>query len=128
MKSRVARQVVLCVLAVGLMGVLLVGGVIHAQGAKFSQPERVRLAMDNSPEVVIAALEAILTQEQITAFETVLLPKPSDAEKQSALDDAKRKLMLAGFAADDPVIVAISSRVDEITVDAAPAVEPAAKE
>lgn len=119
MKSRSVRQVVLCGLAVALMGVLLVGGLVHAAGAQFNQRERVAVAMDNSPEAVVAALESTLTQQQLDAIESALFPAPTDLEKRSALDDVKLKLLRAGFAADDPLLAAIDARVDEIAVEAA---------
>lgn len=117
MKSRSVRQVVLCGLAVALMGVLLVGGLVQAAGAQFNQRERVAVAMDNSPEAVVAALESTLTQQQLDAIESALFPAPTDLEKRSALDDVKLKLLRAGFAADDPLLAAIDARVDEIAVE-----------
>ena len=117
MKSRSVRQVVLCGLAVALMGVLLVGGLVHTAGAQFNQRERVAVAMDNSPEAVVAALESTLTQQQLDAIESALFPAPTDLEKRSALDDVKLKLLRAGFAADDPLLAAIDARVDEIAVE-----------
>jgi len=118
MNSKTYRQVALCGLAMSLIGALLAAGWVHAQGAKFAQRERIQLAMDNSPELVIRALESILSQEQIAALEAALLPPPTDAEKREALDNAKLKLLRAGFADDDPLVAAISARAGEITAEA----------
>jgi hypothetical protein len=100
-----------------LIGALLTAGWAHAQGAKFAQRERIQLAMDNSPELVINALESILSHEQLAALEAALLPPPTDAEKQEALDSAKLKLLRAGFADDDPLVAAIAARAGEIAVE-----------
>ncbi|MCC6797754.1 MAG: hypothetical protein IT366_21755 [Candidatus Hydrogenedentes bacterium] len=116
MKSQEIRQTILCVLAVALMLALLTAGFAHAQGGQFTQRERIALAMDNSPEIVIAALEAIMSQEQLAAFEAAVLPAPTDAQKKDALGDVKTKLLQAGFTKDDPLIAAIGARADEISV------------
>ena len=63
MNSRTYRQVALCGLATVLIGALLATGWAHAQGATFAQRERIQLAMDNSPELVIGALESILSNK-----------------------------------------------------------------
>lgn len=128
MKTKTVRQVVMCGLGVVMMGALLVAGWAHADGAKFSHRERVVLAMDNSPELVVDALEKVLSQEQIDAFESLLLPKPTDTEKRAALDSAKAALLRAGFAQDDPVVSAVAARADAIKVDEAPAAGPDVKE
>jgi len=116
MTSRIFRQIALCGLAVVMMIALLTAGFAHAQGGQFTQRERIALAMDNSPDLVIAALETILSQEQIAAFEAALLPAPTDAQKKDALGDVKTKLLQAGFAKDDPLIAEIGARADEIAV------------
>lgn len=118
MKSQNVRQIILCSLAIVLMVALLTAGFAHAQGGKFTQRERIALAMDNSPEIAIAALETVLTQEQIVAFEAALLPSPSDAQKKEALGDVMLKLLQAGFSKDDPLVAAVDARADEIAVDA----------
>jgi hypothetical protein len=117
MTTRIFRQIVLCSLAIVLMLALLTAGFVQAQGGQFTQRERIALAMDNSPEIVIVALEAILTQEQRAAFEAALLPAPTDAQKKDALSDVKTKLLQAGFAKDDPLVAAIGARADEIAVE-----------
>jgi len=117
MTSRIYRQIILCSLAVVLMSALLAAGFAHAQGGQFTQRERIALAMDNSPALVIAALEAILSQEQIAAFEAALLPVPTDAQKKDALSDARTKLLQAGFAKDDPLLAAIGARANEIAIE-----------
>lgn len=117
MNSQYMRQTILCVLAIVLMLALLTAGFVHAQGGQFTQRERIALAMDNSPEIVIAALETILTQEQISAFEAAVLPSPTDAQRKDALGDVKTKLLQAGFAKDDPLIAAIGAGADEIAIE-----------
>lgn len=117
MKSQNIRQTILCALALALMLALLTAGFVHAQGGQFTQRERIALAMDNSPEIVMAALETILTQEQISAFEAAVLPSPTDAQKKNALGEAKLKLVQAGFAKDDPIVSAIDARAGEIAIE-----------
>ena len=118
MTPRTLRQIVLCNIAAVPTIALLTAGFAHAQGGKFTQRERIALAMDNSPEIAIAALETVLTQEQIAAFEAALLPSPSDAQKKAALGDVMLRLLQAGFSKDDPLVAAVDARADEIAVDA----------
>ena len=118
MTPRTLRQIVLCNIAAVPTIALLTAGFAHAQGGKFTQRERIALAMDNSPEIAIAALETVLTQEQIVAFEAALLPSPSDAQKKEALGDVMLRLLQAGFSKDDPLVAAVDARADEIAVDA----------
>lgn len=117
MTPQTIRQTVLCCFAIVLMLALLTAGLVHAQGGRFTQRERIALAMDNSPEIVLDALEAILSPEQIVALEAALLPAPTDAQKKDALSDVKLKLLQAGFAKDDPLITAIGVRADEIAIE-----------
>ena len=117
MTPQTIRQTVLCTLAIVLMLALLTAGFAYAAGGQFTQRERIALPMDNSPDLVIAALETILTQEQIAAFEAALLPTPTDAQMKDALSDAKLKLMQAGFAKDDPLVSAIDARAGEIAIE-----------
>jgi hypothetical protein len=128
MNARLFRQFVLCGVAGFLVAGLLAAGLAHAQGARFAQRERVALAMDNAPERVIAALESILSQEQLTELESALLPAPSDSEKRAALDDVKQRLLRAGFANDDPIVTAIATRTDAIAIDTPADALSAAKE
>ena len=111
MTPRTLRQIVLCNIAAVPTIALLTAGFAHAQGGKFTQRERIALAMDNSPEIAIAALETVLTQEQIAAFE-------ADAQKKEALGDVMLRLLQAGFPKDDPLVAAVDARADEIAVDA----------
>ena len=118
MKTWMSRRGVLCGLAVGLVCALLAGGAVHAQGAQFSQRERVKLAMDNSPELVVAAIESVLTQAQIAGIESALFPEPTEAEQRTTLESVKVKLLQAGFAADDPLVKAVDARAGAIVGEA----------
>lgn len=112
MNAVTQRQFLLCFLALAFAAALLAGGFVHAQGAHFKDRARIELAMDNAPGAVVTALEGILSQEQIDAIEAALLPPPTDAEKKEALESAKTRLLRAGFSADDPIVAAVTARVN----------------
>jgi len=108
------RQLALCGIASLLIAGLLAGGGVYAQGATFSQRARIELAMDNAPSRVADALEAILTADQVRALEAALLPQPTDDTMRAALEAAKTRLLQAGFAKNDPLVVAVETRENEL--------------
>lgn len=90
-------------LAAGLTCVAAVVGAAPAP-PKFSNLPALTRMCDEDPARVIAAVEAVVTQEQATAIEAAVLTPVSDTEKLSALRTAEYELQRAGeLAAVDTV-------------------------
>jgi outer membrane protein TolC len=92
-------------------------------GAAFVNPQAVEQTMDNSPALVRAALEESLTQEQVDALESKLLPPPTAEQKESDLKQAKALLVRVS---DDPktdkAVKEVESKLKAIE-DAKPKIE-----
>lgn len=88
----------------------------HAQGAAaFTQRARLEALMDNSPALVVSALESLLTQEQINALESALFIAIPNDRKRETLESVKAQLLSAGLAETDPIVVAVEQRAEALS-------------
>ena len=70
--------------------------------------------LDHRSLEVAEWLQSILSQSQIGEFETRFMPEPSDTERRSALEHARRSLLVQGVALDDPVISVIDIEITKV--------------
>jgi len=98
----------------------------------FKQPRQIAIVVGASPLNAVYALQAFVNREYINApeqaqaifdaLEAELFPGPTDAEKVDILEWARQRLLDAGLALDNPVVVAVGAEIDAIQQ------EPAAPE
>jgi len=103
------------VVAVLAVVCVLVAGRVHAQDVSlFSNRARLVQSMDNNPELVVAALEQVLSPEQAAVLEALLDVTPDDREKERSLREAKRLLIEAGLDASDDVVQGVDGKLAEV--------------
>ena len=94
-----------------------VAGVVPAEvgEVQFSDGERIARLMDNSPNLVVAALERVLTQEEADQLEALLFPAPTDEERRMVLVSVKQDLLRVGFGDTDSVVQAVDAQLTALT-------------
>ncbi len=100
--------------AVVLAGAVTTEHVAGQTEARFSDPERVQLFLDNHPDAAVKLLESVLSQEQAAALEKAMFPEPSEDEKRSAYETVQATLKRIGLGADDALQQTVSARIESL--------------
>ncbi len=75
-------------------------------------------------EPALTYLEGVLTQEELDAFQAVLLAPRDDTEKRAALERAKYELQRAGLASESKAITEVDAELARVpSLVEAPAIE-----
>ena len=113
---------VTCFVLATLALVVIMAGVplVAQEAARFADPERVAAFLDAQPRAAITLLEAMLSQEQLTALEHAMFPLPTDDEKRKVYEATLTWLRRTGLADDDVAVAELTRKLDALP----PVVEP----
>lgn len=92
-------------------------GAVEPKPVKFTNPARVDQQMNHNAKVCIAILEAIMTQDQVYAFEAALAPSPTEALGQ--LREVRKALGRSGLTAGHKVVMELDTAILAAENDAA---------